>query len=161
VLEDRVTRTVPSDASDNALREIVVEWSELLAQERYAEALDLCPPSDKYLPWDADLLQKAVRGYGIPDSDPEVVEMMLEDWGVDSFVVSSLAERLDRDEIVRDGIRIDREHHFGLDPAHYAGMVHYHDVPVSGYRSDLTAQFHIKRVGPDRLMLEFLAMHVM
>jgi len=154
-------RTVSVESSDDSLREIVVEWSELLAQERYGAALDICPPSERYLPWDADLLQKAVRGYGVPDPGPGVVEMMLQDWGVDVFVVTSLAGRPDRDEIIRDRIRVDRKHLFGLDPAQYVGMVHYNDVPLSGYRSDLTAQFHIKRVGVDRLMLEFLAMHVM
>jgi len=40
-------------------------------------------------------------------------------------------------------------------------MVHYDDVPLSGYRSDLTARFHIMRVGEDRLTLEFLDIHVM
>ena len=40
-------------------------------------------------------------------------------------------------------------------------MVHFDDVPLSGFRSDLTARFQIKRIGSDRLTLEFLDLHVM
>ena len=40
-------------------------------------------------------------------------------------------------------------------------MVHYHRVPLSGFLSDLTARFHIQRVGEDQLTLEFLDLHVL
>ena len=40
-------------------------------------------------------------------------------------------------------------------------MVHYDDVPLNGERSDLTARFNLRRVGVDRLTLEFLDIHVM
>jgi hypothetical protein len=48
----------------------------------------------------------------------------------------------------------------GLNPARSVEMVH-DGVPRNGERSDLTARFHIKRVGADQLTLEFLNIHVM
>ena len=64
---------------------------------------------------------------------------------------------------------VNRKNLYGLDPALYLGMVHYDDVPVKGYpedpltsyRSDMTARFHIKRFGSDRLTLEFKDIHIM
>ena len=67
----------------------------------------------------------------------------------------------DKDEIIEKKIDVDRKHSFGLDPQNYLGMVHYDAVPLSGYRSDLTARFRIRRIGADRLTLEFLDIHVM
>ena len=58
-------------------------------------------------------------------------------------------------------IKADREHMFGLNPKDYVGMVHYNDVPLDGEPSDLTARFHIKKVEPAALTLEFLDIHVM
>ena len=55
----------------------------------------------------------------------------------------------------------DRESLYGLDPRYYLGMVHYGYVPLDGQCSDLTARLHIKKVGDDRLTLEFLDIHVM
>ena len=98
-------RTLAIDASDEEIRNLVVEWHELLAQRRYAEALELL-------------------------------------------------------QIIA-GISVDRENLYGLDPVEYLGMVHFDDVPLSGFRSDLTARFQIKRIGSDRLTLEFLDLHVM
>ena len=76
-------------------------------------------------------------------------------------MITPLLGRADADEIIRDKIDVDRVNLYGLDPARYLGMVHYDDVPLDGFRSDLTARFHIRRVGPDRLTLEFLDIHVM
>jgi hypothetical protein len=58
-------------------------------------------------------------------------------------------------------MEVDRENLYGLDPQHYLGMVHYGYVPLDGQCSDLTARFHIKKIGDDRLTLEFLDIHVM
>lgn len=56
---------------------------------------------------------------------------------------------------------VDRENLYGLDPQKYLGMVHYEYVPLSGFCSDLTGRFHIKRVGEHHLTLEFVDIHVM
>lgn len=153
-------RTLPLEASDDAIRSLVVEWSELLAQKRFAEALAMFLHKDRISPWTPALLEKAIAGYGVPDLDSKTLAMMLEDWKVERFEITTLLGRPDRDQAIKR-IAVDRQHLYGLDPACYLGMVHYHDLPLSGYRSDLTARFHIKRVGSDCLTLEFRDIHLM
>ena len=152
--------TLPIDATNEQIREIVVEWSELLAAERYREALEIIPHSNEELYWTPEALEKVIAGYGVIDGDAETQAYLLAEHGVDRFVVTGLLEREDRDQIIAK-IDVDRDHLFGLDPTQYLGMVHYEDVPLSGFRSDLTARFHIKRVGENQLTLEFLDIHVM
>jgi len=154
-------RTLPLDASDEDIRSLVVEWSELLAQKRFHEALEMFLHADRELAWTPTLLEKTIAGYGVPELDPKTVTMMLENWGVDRFEITTLLGRPDKDEIIHKKIDVDRENLYGLDPDAYLGMVHYDDVPLSGHRSDLTARFHIKRIGNDRMTLEFLDIHVM
>jgi len=149
------------DASDDDIKALVVEWSELLAQKRFQEALAMFLHCDDEAMWTPRLLEETIAGYGVPDIDPETQGMMLEDWGVERFEITTLLGRSDKDEIIAKKISVDRESLYGLDPQSYLGMVHYDDVPLSGYRSDLTARFHMKRVGSDRLTLEILDIHVM
>ena len=153
-------RTLPLYASDQEIKALVCEWSELLAAKRYQDALDLFPHSDEELSWTPEILQQLIAGYGALDYDPETLKSLLTRHNVPCFEITTLMGRPDRDEII-DKIDVDRENLYGLDPEHYLGMVHYEDVPLSGFRSDLTAQFHIKRVGSDQLTLEFLDLHVM
>jgi hypothetical protein len=152
-------KALPLDASDDAIKSLVVEWSELLAQKRFQEALEMFPHWHKELT--PKLLEAAIAGYGVPDLDPETKAMMLEGWGVERFEITTLLGRPDKDEIIAKKIAVDREHCCSFDPQNYHGMVHYDDVPISGYRSDLTARFYIRRVDGDRLTLEFLDIHVM
>ena len=154
-------RTVAQDASDDDIKSLVVEWSELLAHKRFEEALAMFLHDDRNVAWTPTLLEKTITGYGVPELDPKTLTMILEDWGVDRFEVTTLLERPDKDEIIEQKIKVDREHLFGLEPKFYLGMVHYDDIPLSGYRSDLTARFHIKRLGNGRMTLEFLDIHVM
>jgi hypothetical protein len=156
------TRTLPVNATDEEIKSLVVEWSELLAEKRYQEALAMFPFCNEEMEWTPNLLEKVINGYGVPaDSDPETTRMLLDDWQVSCFEITTLVGRPDKEEIIRDSIEVDREHLFGLTPGKYLGMVHYNDVPLCGFRSDLTARFHIKKVGADRLTLEFLDIHVM
>jgi hypothetical protein len=154
-------RTLPLEASDDDIKALVVEWSELLAQKRFAEALAMFHAAERGTPWTPETLEKVIAGYGVLDPDPPTIEFMLQEHETSRFEITTLLGRADRDEIIREKIDVDREHLFGLDPKRYLGMVHYHDVPLSGHRSDLTARFHIRRVGTDRLTLEFLDIHVM
>jgi hypothetical protein len=144
-------RTLPVDASDDAIKALVVEWSELLAEGRFADALGMFSNAGDPDVATPDLLAKTIAGYGVPAPHPDG----------EVFAVTTLRGRDDAGEIVRDKIRVDRENLYGLDPARYLGMVHYDDVPLNGERSDLTARFHIQRVGEDRLTLEFFDVHVM
>lgn len=152
--------TLPITATDQEIRNVIVQWSELLAQKRYREALEILPHSKEEFDWTPELLAEVIAGYGVVGGDIETQQWLLSEHGVERFEISSLLEREDRDEIVAK-IDVDRKNLFGLDPAEYLGMVHYEDVPLSGFRSDLTARFHIKRVGEDELTLEFLDLHVM
>ncbi len=153
--------SLPISATDDEIKWLVVQWSELLAEERFSDALLLLPHSREEHDWTPDLLRSVIRGYGVPDPDPQAMAYMLAEYEVDAFRVTSLVKRDDFEEILTEHIDVDRQHLFGLDPARYLGMVHYRDLPLNGYRSDLTARFHIMRVGGDRLILEFLDLHVM
>jgi hypothetical protein len=154
-------RTLPIDASDGEIKALVVEWSELLAEKRYREALEMFSHCDWEINWTPEALQQVIAGYGVIGPDDDTLGYMLEIHGVPRFEITTLRGRTDYNEILETRIEVDREDSFGLDPARYLGMVHYHDVPLSGFRSDLTARFYILRVGPDRLTLEFLDLHVM
>jgi hypothetical protein len=141
-------RTLPITASDSEIKSLIAEWSELLAQKRFHEALDMFPCAEATT---ASELEATIAGYGSPDPFPDGRR----------FEVTTLLGRADRDDIIRRRIEVDRENLYGLDPGEYLGMVHYGDVPLNGERSDLTARFHIKRVERDELTLEFLDIHVM
>jgi hypothetical protein len=154
-------KSLPITATDDEIRGIVVDWVELLAAQKFEEALDACPPSHEELGWSAPLLENVISGYGVADAPAEIISGMAKDHGVDGFRISSLIGRPDAEDIIQNQIDVDRRNLYGLDPDRYLGMVHFDDVPLSGFRSDLTARFHIKRIGEDRLFLEFLDIHVM
>lgn len=103
-----------------------------------------------------------------PPLTPEELEAWIKNYGsLDpfpdgrTFELTSLWALENAEDLIADSIEVDRESLYGLDPEHYLGMVHYEDVPLNGAPSDLTARFHIKKVGKDELTLEFLDMHVM
>jgi hypothetical protein len=145
----------PISASDDELRQAVVQWSELLAKKRFAEALAMFEPSDdKYAQdWTPELLEATIANYGCSDPFP--------DGRV--FAITSLYDLPDVnvDQYVQAHVEVDRENLYGLDPARYVGMIHYEFIPLNGEPSDLTATFTIKKVGQDQITLEFLDIHVM
>jgi hypothetical protein len=143
-------RTFPNDAADDEIKALVVEWSELLAQKRFEDALKMFLVSDEE-EWTPELLEQTIAGYGSPEPYADGRH----------YEVTTLLGRPDRDEIIQQKMDVDRENLYGLNPEVYVGMVHYDDVPLDGQRSDLTARFHIKRVGSGCLTLEFLDIHVM
>jgi hypothetical protein len=151
-------RTVPLSATDDDIRQLVVEWSETIARGDFGGALAMFLSAGE---WTPDSLRKTIEGYGVPDIDAPTLTYMLADWEVDEFRVTSLFNVANAEEFIRKAIHVDRENPYGLDPEHYLGMVHYNDVPLSGYVSDLTARFHLKKAGGDRMTLEFLDIHVM
>jgi hypothetical protein len=140
--------TFPKSVSDDEIKQAVVEWSELLAQQRFAEALAMFPPAEPEM--SEEELPKWIAGYGSPEPHPR-----------GPFQVTSLRALPDFEEIFQDRIDVNRVDLFGLDPADYVGMVHYDSVPLNGSPSDLTARFHIKKVDGERIALEFLDIHVM
>jgi hypothetical protein len=143
--------TFPESATDDEIRRAVVDWSELLAQGRYADALAMFAHTSESFgfSWTPAHLEDWISNYGCPRAKYDSGEYR---------TVSSLFEQPDPDEYVRQAIDVDRD---GVDAAPYVGMVHYDDVPLDGRPSDLTARFHIKRIGGGRITLEFLDIHVM
>lgn len=150
--------TISIRADDDDIRKLVVDWSEAIARGDFASAVAMFPSAEECTP---ELLRKTIQGYGVPDLDDETLRSMLADWKVDEFRITSLFEVANPEEFIRNAIEVDRESLYGLNPREYLGMVHYGDVPLSGSISDLTARFHIKKVGRDKLTLEFLDLHVM
>ena len=144
-------KTFHMNATDDEIKAIVVEWSELLAEGRFAEALAMFPSSNAEMEWTPELLEYWISNYGCPEPYP----------GDRKHTLTSLSALDNAEEIIRDRIDVDRENLYGLSPEHYVGMVHYDDVPLDGKPSDLTARFHIKKVGSERIALEFLDIHVM
>ena len=128
----------------------MIEWPEHLAAGRFEEALSMFPCSDEEMAWTGDKLANWISHYGSDDPDPDGNE----------FTLTSLPACASREEINRC-IVVDRAHLYGLPKDRYLGMVHYRDVPLDAEPSDLTARFHIMKVGADRFTLEFLDIHVM
>jgi hypothetical protein len=144
----------PINCSDEEIRKAVVAWSELLAQGKFAEALDMfLHTSDSFgFEWTPEHLEDWVSNWGCARADFDSGEY---------YKVTSLFEQPDVESYIQKAIEVDRENLFGLNPKHYVGMVHYGDVPLDGEASDLTARFHIKKIDSDFITLEFLDIHVM
>jgi hypothetical protein len=140
-------KTFPTSASDDEIRAAIADWSEHLAQRRFADALEMFEPIDPMTPAE---LEEWISNYGASDPFPDGRK----------FEVTSLRALPQYDEIV-DRMDVNREDLFGLDPKDYVGMVHYDSVPLNGEPSDLTARFHIKKVGGDKITLEFEGISVM
>lgn len=142
-------RMLPLNATDNDIKQAVIEWSELLAQKRFADAIAMFEYEEPELT--PEELELWIKNYGSPDPFPDGR----------SYELTSLLALENAEDIIANSIEVDRENLYGLDPEQYLGMVHYNDVPLNGAPSDLTARFHIKKVGDDKLTLEFLDIHVM
>ena len=146
--------TFPVSCSDDEIRKAVVEWSELLAQGNYSGALSLFAHSSEsfVFEWTPEHLEDWVSNYGCARKDYDSGAYRK---------VTSLFEQPNCDRLIRNAIKVNRQSLYGLDPKHYTGMVHYYDVPLDGELSDLTARFHIKKIGDAAITLEFLDIHVM
>ena len=141
-------RTLPLTCSDDEIRQLVVEWWELVAAGKFREALDLVPHNDSEVTWTPKYLEVtiATHGAGPRNTDPRVE-------------AGSIFAQPDPQAIIR-AIQVDRDGFDEDDPA-YLGIVHFDDVPLKERLSTMTARFDIMRVGPDRLTLVFLDVHVM
>jgi hypothetical protein len=94
-------RTLPITASDDQIKALVAEWSELLAQKRFQDALDMFPCAEETT---ASELEATIAGYGCPDPFPDGRR----------FEVTTLLGRPDRDHIIQNRIDVDRENLYGL-----------------------------------------------
>lgn len=147
-------RTLPMDADDGAILEVLEEWTDLLAAEDYAGALEMLPP-DPEQNWTPALLESDVYGYGLPGMSREEA---VEQFGSADYRVTSLRECVDREEIVQ-ALDVGRFVPKALPDV--VGMVHYEGVPLNGRRSDLTGIFYLVKVSEGEMILQFHDLHVM
>lgn len=149
-------RTLPADAGDVELIELLIEWTEFLAQERYQEALELfLTDENAELKWTPKLLESAVYGYGCPGYTREEAA---EEFGSADYKVTSLLDCPDKEEIIT-GIDISSDYEWmGRDDI---AVIHYGNVPLNGKGSDLTAIFFVRRLCGGELTLAFVDLHVL
>jgi len=147
-------RILPIDANEQKIKNLIIEWNELLAVEKYEEALAMFL-TDKEGAWTPDLLEQAVYGYGIIGHTREEVKDM---FGFADYKVTSIFDNKEKDKII-NGIEVSTDWNFK--DKSLLGMVHYDYVPLNGELSDLTARFYIKKIDENHITLVFLDLHVM
>lgn len=148
-------KTLPITASKEEIRELVIEWNELLAQEKYKEALEMFPAENNELDWTPELLESAVYTYGCPGYTREEAER---EFGSSDYKVTSILENPDKDKIIES---IDISSDYGWMGKNDIAVIHYDHVPLNGVMSDLTARFFVRKVTDDKLTLVFIDLHVM
>lgn len=166
--------------SREKIRNLIVDWIELLAQEKYAEALELILYDNtqivdgKLWVWTPEKLESAIFTYGLPWFTKED---MKREFGADCCVdykVTSILKNPDKDKLLEDikssidffdyTISDDRAKIWGvtkLDYKNIIGEVVFDGVPLNGERSDLTALFWIIKVNKNEITLVFRDLHVM
>jgi hypothetical protein len=142
-------RTLPLTCSDDDIRQLVVEWWELVAAGKFRDALEMLPHDDSQVTWTPEYLEQTIATYGAGKPYP----------GDPKWEAGSIHARPDPGAVIR-GIDVDRDEVDENDPDHL-GIIHFDDVPLKQRVSTMTARFQIKRAGGDRLTLVFLDVHVM
>ena len=148
-------KTLPITASKEEIRKLVIEWNELLAQEKYKEAFEMFPAESNELVWTPELLESAVYTYGCPGYTREDAER---EFGSSDYKVTSILENPDKDKIIES---IDISSDYGWMGKNDIAVIHYDHVPLNGARSDLTARFFARKVTDDKITLVFIDLHVM
>lgn len=149
-------KTLPITASKEEIKELVIEWSELLAREKYKEALDMfLLDENNELEWTPELLESAVYTYGCPGLTREEAE---KEFGSADYKVTSIFENPDKDKIIES---IDISSDYGWLGKNDIAVIHYDNVPLNGMLSDLTARFFLRKIDDNTLTLAFMDLHVM
>lgn len=148
-------RTLPITASKEEIKELVIEWNELLAQEKYKEAFEMFLAENNELDWTPELLESAVYTYGCPGYTREEAE---KEFGSSDYKVTSILQNPNRDQIIES---IDISSDYGWMGKNDIAVIHYGNVPLNGMMSDLTAIFFVRKVNDDQLTLSFVDLHVM
>ncbi|OUP06733.1 hypothetical protein [Anaeromassilibacillus sp. An200] len=173
-------KTLPISAGKNEIKNLVIEWNELLAQEKYSEALDLILYDDtqqidgEEWIWTPERLETAVFTYGQPWYSKEDMKQLYGlDYSIDSKVTSLLTDsdkenRLENIKIsidfFDDVISADKAEIWGISKLNYKniiGEIFFDGIPIDGERSDLTALFWIIRVSKNDITLVFRDLHMM
>lgn len=148
-------KTLPITASKEEIRELVIEWNEFLAQEKYKEAFEMFPAENNELDWTPELLESAVYTYGCPGYTREEAER---EFGSSDYKVTSILDNPDKNKIIES---IDISSDYGWMGKNDIAVIHYDHVPLNGVMSDLTARFFVRKVTDDKLTLVFIDLHVM
>lgn len=170
-------KTIPLNSGEEQIRNFVLEWNELLALEKYAEAIDFILYDNTQIIdgkpwiWTPEKLEASVYTYGMPWFSREEIEKEYGPGSAD-YKVTSLLNSPDKEELLSDiSITVDyytvtseKAALWGLEKTDYEniiGDVHYDGVPLNGSSSDLTAIFYIQKVDNENITLLFHDLHVM
>lgn len=148
-------RTLSIYASDEEIKNLIIEWNELLAVEKYEEALSLFHSDNLEVEWTPNLLEQAIYGYGVIGYTREEIKEM---FGPEDYKITSILDNKEKEKII-NSIEVTRDWNFKDE--NIIGMVHYDCVPLNGELSDLTARFYIERIDESNITLKFLDLHVM
>lgn len=172
-------KTLPISAGQEQIEALVIEWNELLAQEKYVEAMSLILYDNtqeidgKPWIWTPEKLEAAVFTYGQPWYTKQEMEQLYgPDWP--DYKVTSLLNSTNSDKLLQD-IRIEinlfdsvispeQAKMWGIDKLDFEniiGDVYYDGMPFNDERSDLTAIFWIKKVDKQNVTLLFRDLHMM
>lgn len=133
-------KTLPLDASDADVLEVVREWVGLLAEERYRDACDfLFQEGDDPHAWTPELIETLITNYGSLYSYDENM----------AFKITPL-----NDTQGEPGYDIER-----FEEGRPEGYVLF-DLPLNGHWSDLTAIFDLSVINSE-LVLELSSIEVM
>ncbi len=148
-------RTLPVDAGREQILELLADWTELLAEERYQEALDSFLVDSSEVDWTPELLESAVYGYGCGGHTREEAA---KEFGRADYKVTSLRNSPRRAEIHQ---RIDISSDYAWMGPDDIAVIHYDGVPLNGEPSDLTAKFFLRKLDETAMTLAFIDLHVM
>jgi len=65
-------KTLPINASNDGIKKLVVEWSEMLAAGKFKEALDMFPNGDEEMEWTPESLAFWISNYGYDEPYPDM-----------------------------------------------------------------------------------------
>jgi hypothetical protein len=155
-------RTLPITASDEEIKQLVRDWVGLLAEEKYAQAVDMISAevpegsgsvdSRQVAAWTPELLQNVISNYGIP-----------EPWEGQEQVYRVVPIAAAFEQLFEDLLKVDRDDDFQDDDADI-GMIHV-DLPLNYVEgdglSDLTARFDLCRINKNEMVLVLHDIHVL
>lgn len=147
-------RCLPSDADQEEIRRLVIAWNELMAQERYGDALEMAPTDDEHH-WTPELLESAVYTYGCPGMTREEA---IKEFGRADYRITSVLENPDKDAIINSILITPAYQWMGKQDI---AVIHYDNVPLNGSMSDLTAIFSARKTENHKIELIFHDLHVM
>jgi len=168
-------KTLPINASQEQIETLVIEWNELLSQEKHSEAISLILYDNtqeidgQTWIWTPEKLEAAVFTYGQPWYTKEDMERLYSPGWPNSLLNAPNSNKFLQDIRIEINFydfvisleqarmwKIDK-----LDFEHIIGDLYYDGMPLNSERSDLTAIFWIKKVDEHNITLLFRDLHMM